>query len=268
MRLRPLLFVCTLTLIFSACRVERRHAEEPKQEEQAAAPAPPPPPQYSGETVDIPAGSRLILTIGQDIDSKRMSAGTRFRSTLNAALLDAQGKQVVPEGTTVMGVIVEAKSAGRVRGRSELEIAFTDIELNGFLFPIHSQGVEAAGEDSRRDTARKVGAGALIGGVAGGGKGAATGAAIGGGAAILTRGQEIKIPAGTMLELSLLETAKVAAPSAESATAPAATDAATDAAAPPVADTTKKEPVTDKECVKKLMENGFTADEAVASCTK
>ncbi len=124
------------------------------------------------------------------------------------------GNVIVPAGTKVMGIIADSKSAGRVVGKSELEIAFTDLQINGVLFPIQSQGVKAVGEGSGRDTARKVGAAALVGGAFGGGSGAAKGAAIGGAAAMLTRGKEIRIPSGTVLELSLVAPARVPAPPA------------------------------------------------------
>jgi hypothetical protein len=229
------------------------------------------------------------MRLDDNVDSKS-GAGLRFRASLEAALLDTAGNVVVPAGTKVMGLIAEAKSAGRVVGKSELEIAFTDLQINGLLFPIQSQGVKAVGEGSGRDTARKVGAAALIGGAFGGGSGAAKGAAIGGAAAMLTRGKEIRIPSGTVLELSLVAPARVpapvaavavvavvpvaAAPGAAPAAAPAASAsvAAAPAAAPaavaPTAAASAQAEAEQKACVKKLMANGFSADEALASCNK
>jgi len=227
------------------------------------------------------------MRLDDNVDSKS-GAGLRFRASLEAALLDTAGNVVVPAGTKVMGLIAEAKSAGRVVGKSELEIAFTDLQINGLLFPIQSQGVKAVGEGSGRDTARKVGAAALIGGAFGGGSGAAKGAAIGGAAAMLTRGKEIRIPSGTVLELSLVAPARVpapvaavavvavvpvaAAPGAAPAAAPAASVAAAPAAAPaagaPTSAASAQAEAEQKACVKKLMANGFSADEALASCNK
>jgi hypothetical protein len=208
-----------------------------------------------------------------------MSPGQRFRASLEAALLDASGKVVVPARTKVLGIILESESAGRVAGKSEVAIAFTDLDVGGVLFPIKSQGVKAVGEGSGGDTARKVAAGALIGGAIGGsGKGAAKGAAVGGAAAILTRGKEVKIPSGTILELTLAAPVKVPGPEgsaaggaggqAEASGAPAA--AATPAAGTP-ATAAAPSPASgepDKACVQKLMANGFSADEAIASCKK
>src|SRR6478752_502244 len=198
----------------------------------AASPAPPPAATFSGATVDVPANSRLVMRLDDNVDSAK-GAGVRFSASLEAALPDASGNVIVPAGTKVLGIIAESKSAGRLVGKSEMEIAFTDLQINGMLFPIQSQGVKAVGEGSGRDTARKVGAAALIGGAFGGGSGAAKGAAIGGAAALLTRGKEIRIPAGTLLELSLIAPARVPAPAAPAvAPAAAAAPAAAVAAAP------------------------------------
>lgn len=211
-----------------------------------------------------------------------MGAGQRFYATLESSLVDGGGQVVVVKGTKVLGVIAQSKSAGRIAGRSEVELAFTDLEINGLLFPIQSQGVQAVGEGSGKDTARKVAAGALVGAAIDGGKGAATGAAVGGAAALLTRGKEIRIPAGTILELTLMSAVNVPAPAAAAAapsveaaptaaaaapTAAAAAPAAPAAAAPAAATAPAAEQ-KQKECIKKLMANGFSADEAVASCEK
>src|SRR6185369_9622699 len=254
-------------------------AAPPPAAPPAAGPAPvaaAPAAGYSGATVDVPANSRLVMRLDDNVDSAK-GAGVRFSASLEAALPDASGNVLVPAGTKVLGIIAESKSAGRLVGKSEMEIAFTDLQINGLLFPIQSQGVKAVGEGSGRDTARKVGAAALIGGAFGGGSGAAKGAAIGGAAALLTRGKEIRIPAGTLLELSLIAPARVpapaapavapaaaAAPAAAVAAAPGATPAPAPApaAAPAAAAPSAASEAEQKACVKKLMANGFTADEA------
>lgn len=213
-----------------------------------------------------------MLRLDDSVDSGK-SAGMRFRASLEGALLDTAGKPVVPAGTKVMGLVVESKRAGNVVGRAELELTFTDLQIDGMLFPIQSQGVQAVGEGSGRDTGRKVAAGAIVGGAFGGGKGAAQGAAIGGAAALLTRGKQIKIPAGTILELVLAGPARVpaveAAPAAAGAPTPPPAGAA--AAAPAAAVAPAPAPAGEdpqKACVKKLMANGFSADEALSSCQK
>jgi hypothetical protein len=56
-------------------------------------------------------------------------------------------------------------------------------------------------------------AGAVVGGIIGGGKGAAIGAGVGGtGAVMATRGDEVEIPAGTTVRVTLQEPLKVVVP--------------------------------------------------------
>lgn len=269
--------ILALATFSSACRRAAAPPASPSSDAAAAAPAPappppPPPPTYSGPVVEVPAGSRLVLRMDDTVDSAK-GAGLRFRASLEASLLDASGKPVVPAGTKVLGIVTEAKAAGNVAGRSEVELAFTDLQVDGMLFPIKSQGVQAVGEGSGRDTGRKVAAGALVGAAFGGGKGAAKGAAIGGAAAMLTRGKQVKVPSGTVLELVLAGPARVPAP-ADAAPAPAVAVAAAApapvAVAAPAAAAPAAAPGEDpqKACVKKLMANGFSADEALASCNK
>ncbi len=58
-----------------------------------------------------------------------------------------------------------------------------------------------------------VGAGAIVGGIAGGGSGAAIGAGVGGAATVLaTKGNEVKLAAGTALTTRLVEPVKVQVP--------------------------------------------------------
>jgi hypothetical protein len=220
-----------------------------------------------------------MLRMDQTIDSATTPTGASFSATLQGDLVGGDGKTVVPAQSKVFGKIVEAKASGNVVGKAELELAFTEVDIGGRLVAIESQGVKAVGEGTGRKSARQVAAGALIGGAIGGKEGAGKGAMVGGAAALLTRGNQIKIPEGTLLELQLraplvnAELAAVAAaPTADPAVAPApATGATTPAtAAPtPAAPGTAPAAAPDaqrKECIQKLMGQGFSADEAIKSC--
>jgi hypothetical protein len=132
------------------------------------------------------------------------------------------------EGAILQGRVVSVKRAGRVKGTSELQLAFEQIRLpDGRYETFSAQVVEVVdshdgtgvgevdeeggvrGRDSTRDDAAKVGAsagiGAIIGAIAGGGKGAAIGAAIGAGAGtggvLSQRGRELRLERGTHLRI-------------------------------------------------------------------
>jgi hypothetical protein len=124
---------------------------------------------------------------------------------------------VAQRGTTVHGRLVEARSAGRTSGRSNLTLELTDIVINGTANPIMTQSFEVRGRGQGGRTTRRglrgAGLGALVGGIAGGGGGAAAGAAVGAGAGTAVSaaggGQQISIPSESLLEFRLSQPASV-----------------------------------------------------------
>ncbi len=151
----------------------------------------------------VPSGTRLVIRTSDTIDSSRHSAGHRFRGQLSGALV-VNGVTVVPRGTILYGRISQARQSGRLAGSSELVMEFTDILINDQLFEIRTSNLQAQGGNEAGRTVRRTARAAAIGGLAGGSRGARTGARVGAGASLLTRGSSINIPAGTILETSLV----------------------------------------------------------------
>lgn len=158
--------------------------------------------QAAAGNVTVPAGTRVLVRTVEPIDSRQHKAGHRFTATLEADLVGS-GVTVAPRGSNVYGRLAEARQAGRLAGRSEITLEFTDIMVNNALSPISASGIQAVTEGTGRDTAGKVARGAAIGALIDGSSGARTGAKVGAGAAILTRGQSVNIPPGTLLEFTL-----------------------------------------------------------------
>jgi hypothetical protein len=153
--------------------------------------------------VTIPAGTRLVIRTSDSIDSRRHQAGHRFRGQLESALV-IDGITVVPRGAFVHGRIAQARQAGRAVGSSEMSIEFTDIMIDDQLFEIATEGMQSQTGNEAGRTAGRTARAAVIGGLIGGSRSAArTGAAVGLGASLLTSGQSINIPAGTILETRL-----------------------------------------------------------------
>ena len=170
----------------------------------ASANAAAPEPAY----VAVPSGTRLVIRLSESIDSKRHSAGHRFRGQLEGALV-VDRVTVAPKGTFVHGRIAQAKQAGRVAGSSELTIEFTDLMIDDQLFEISTSGLTAqTGGEAGRTVGRSARA-AAIGGLAGGSSGARKGAKIGAGVSILTAGASINIPAGTIVETRLAQELRI-----------------------------------------------------------
>jgi hypothetical protein len=131
---------------------------------------------------------------------------------------------VIPVGTNVQGKIKDATRAGRVKGKASLTLAFERMILpNGVNMEIFGslggsdeghrvgeatvQGDSSKGKDAG-DIARAGATGGILGGVINGGnraKGAAIGGGISAGVALagvlLSRGSDLELPKGTMLEV-------------------------------------------------------------------
>jgi len=209
-RLPVLLAVAMCGLIAAACNDSSTQASSPAANSAAAAAAAPA--KSSQDGVRVPAGKRLVVRMIDSVNSKRNHVGDTFSASLEQPLR-ANGTIVAPRGTRVYGKLEQVKSAGKLKGKSELRLALTGIEINGSTHPITTGSYSIHGKSRGKNTAKKVGIGAAVGGVigaiAGGGKGAAIGAGIGAGAGtaaqVLTHGQQINVPSESVLDFTIEE---------------------------------------------------------------
>ena len=169
--------------------------------------------------VTVPAGTRILIRMTDSVDSTKQKTGDRFTASLETNL-QADNMAVAPRGATVYGRLVQASSAGRMSGSSQLTLELTDIVIRGTAYPLVTSTYEIKGKGEGSKTARKVvggaGLGALIGGIAGGGTGAAIGVLAGaaGGTAIAAskKGEQLVIPSESLLEFRLGQPASLPAP--------------------------------------------------------
>jgi hypothetical protein len=162
----------------------------------AAAPQPAAP-----KTITIPAGSLLVVKVQTPVSSKS-KAGTKFQSVLIADVAGDTGG--IKAGIPILGRVEESKQAGRLAGKSSLELSLTELNLNGKLVPVVTSSFAEAGKSSFRKTARNTAAGAVVGAAVdddGAGKGAAVGAAV----SVIRKGDSVTVPAGAVLEFRLLQ---------------------------------------------------------------
>lgn len=161
-------------------------------------------------TVTVPAGTRILIRTIDPIDSSKQKTGYRFTAALETNL-QAGGQVVAPRGTMVYGRLVQASSAGRMKGSSQLSLELTDIVIHGTAHPLLTNTFDVKGKGEGGQTTKKVlggaGLGALIGGIAGGGTGAGIGAAIGGVTGIAMagskKGEQLFIPSESLIEFRL-----------------------------------------------------------------
>jgi BON domain-containing protein len=179
------------------------------QDNPPAPPSPPPAPPQP-QTLTIEQGTQMSVRLIDSIDSEKNQMGDIFHATLNAPL-SAGNAEGIPPGTDVTGHIVEVKSAGKFAGQSLVVLQLDSIKANGKSYSLQTDQYRKEGKSRGKNTAEKVGGGAIIGGIigaiAGGGKGAAIGSAagagVGGGAQAASKSQQIKLPSETVLNFTL-----------------------------------------------------------------
>jgi len=174
--------------------------------------------------LSIPAGTKVPVALKHAISTKQTREGDAVYAETTFPVV-ANGRVLIPAGTYVQGRISRIQRAGRVKGRAQVLMHFTTlIYPSGYTVLLpgaveNAPGVDKTGvKDSEgtirgdSQTAQKVGTvattgatGAVIGAATEGGKGALIGAGIGGAVgsviALLSRGNDVKLDAGTTLEM-------------------------------------------------------------------
>jgi hypothetical protein len=166
--------------------------------------------------VTIPAGTALSARLTTPIASDKSQLEDEVRATLTAPIR-VDGVVVVPEGSEVVGTVRSARRSGRVKGLASVAFRFERIIVRNERLAIRTALISRQAEVKRSEDVKKgaigAAAGAVIGGIAGGGKGAAIGAGVGGtGAVVATRGEEVRLPAGTSVRTTLQEPVRVVVP--------------------------------------------------------
>jgi hypothetical protein len=177
-----------------------------------------------GNQLSIPSGTKVPLALKQSISTKNAREGdavyavTTFPVVINERIL-------IPSGTYVQGRISNVKRGGRIKGRAEVLMHFsTLIYPSGYtvVLPGAVENVPGAEKTSMKDeegtirqdsqtgekaktVATAAGTGAVVGGLSNGAKGGLIGAGVGGGIGtaigLLTRGNDVRMDAGTTLEM-------------------------------------------------------------------
>jgi len=165
------------------------------------------PPDIPPDELVVPAGTVLTVEVRDYLSSNKNSPGDSFVGMLRQPLV-VDGWVVARPGQTVMGQVISANNAGRVKGTSDLAIELTEMVLvDGHQAPILTKMVKSSGGESHKEDATAIAGvaalGTVIGAAVGGGKGALIGAGIGAGAAtagvLSTRGKAAEVyPEGTL----------------------------------------------------------------------
>ncbi len=173
-------------------------------------PAPPPVPEII--EVTLPEGTVLELELLTPLDTAVSLVGDEIQAR-TLSLVYLKGEPVLPRGTYVEGRVTEVTASGRVKGRALLAFCFDRLSTRSGLKEIRTSYVREQAQSQTKKDAGVIGGaagiGALMGGIIGGKKGAAIGATIGGaggtGVVLATKGEEIRLPVGTEVNVRLDE---------------------------------------------------------------
>jgi len=174
--------------------------------QEASAPPPPPEPQK----VTIPSGASLAVRLVDTIDSATAQTGDTFHATLDVPVA-VDGDVVIPAHYDVDGHIVNAQASGKFAGRALLELQLDRVKVGERWYNIQTDHFKQETGSRGKNTAEKVGggaiAGAILGGIFGGGKGAAigsvAGAGAGGGVQAASKKPDIKLSSEKILTFTL-----------------------------------------------------------------
>src|SRR5271169_4280821 len=177
-------------------------------------------------TLTIPVGTMIPLSLKQAMSTKMAKDGdpvyaeTTFPFVVNERV-------VIPAGTYIQGKVEHVQRGGHVKGRAELLVHFTSMVYpNGYTVMLggsventpgaektsmkDSEGTIRQDSDAGKRAETAAGAattGAVIGAVTNGAKGAGIGAGIGGVAGLavgmLSRGADVRLEAGTSIEMEI-----------------------------------------------------------------
>ena len=162
--------------------------------------------------VTVPEETAIHVTLDEGISSNQNRPGDHFEATISEPVV-LNDKTVIPEGTPVEGLVVDARPSGHLKGRAHLQLALESMQLNGKTYDLKtSSSYRRGGNHKKRNWALiggVAGGGALIGAAAAGGKGALIGGPIGAGAgtavAYFTGKKDIHLRPETRLEFRLIQ---------------------------------------------------------------
>jgi len=160
--------------------------------------------------ITVPEQTAIHVTLDQGISSNQNRPGDHFEATISEPVV-LNDKTVIPQGTPVEGLVVDARPSGHLMGRAHLQLALESMQLNGRTYDLRtSSSYRRGGDHKKRNWAwigGGAGGGALIGAAAAGGKGALIGGPIGAGAgtavAYFTGKKDIHLRPETRLEFRL-----------------------------------------------------------------
>ncbi len=161
-------------------------------------------------SLTVPAGTPITVQMIDAVDSATNKPGDEFNATVYTSVV--VGNYVaIPQFSKARLRLVNAASAGHIKGRSELALELVSLTVNGTLYEVESNYYEQQGKSRGKQTAERTAGGGLLGGLLGAafgrgkgaGIGAAAGAATGVGVQAATKGQQVKVASEAKVDFTL-----------------------------------------------------------------
>lgn len=163
-------------------------APAPISDNQASRSVDPPGPVF--EELVVAADSVIGLQLESPVTSEKAQVEDSVvaRVTRDVRVGD---RVAIPAGAKAFGEVTLVERGGKLRDRARLGVKFTSVVLaDGTRLPMQTETIYREGDPPGRESAAKIGGGAIggaiIGGILGGAKGAAIGGSIGAGAGTAT----------------------------------------------------------------------------------
>jgi hypothetical protein len=192
------------------------------------------------DEVVIPRKTEIFIELQRGINSRTTQPGDRFSAVVQVPVT-LDDRIVIPVGSHVLGHVVRKATAGHVKGRAQLLLAFDTVILPGgltrrmvaVLDSAEGYSTDQSREDGRIEAPGNQGGEVLIGAARGAATGVVTGATVGifrgrtmrgagigaavgaaGGAllGLLERGEEVELPRGSSLTIQLEEPVRFVPP--------------------------------------------------------
>jgi hypothetical protein len=155
--------------------------------------------------IGVPNGTEMAVRLDRALSSRTARREDRVEATV-AESVRVAGRVAIPAGTRVRGIVQDVEPASRPSHGGRLELTFDQLLMpNGRRVDIRSSvaGIEEEGLDKKRAGLGAV-LGGILGGVLDGKKGALIGVLVGGGGAVVaSKGDDVELPAGTVVNLRL-----------------------------------------------------------------
>lgn len=159
--------------------------------------------------VRLDEGTEIVVRLDDALSSRTARVEDRFEASI-ARPVRAEGRLAIPAGTRVRGIVTSAEPARRPSRSGRLELDFDSLYVDRARLDLRGRVVSVGQDDqsNRQTTEKKAGLGAVLGGVLGGILGGkdllVIGAVLGGGGAVVaSKGEDVELPAGTLVTIRL-----------------------------------------------------------------